>query len=86
MNGVRVTAADFNGRTFDGCPFDHIPQWLIDAENDDKLKIHPYDTDYAMWKVLTPDGEKIAGPGDYIVKSGDDLLVMDKTEYMIAFL
>jgi len=85
-NAVKVSAADWNGYEFDGCPFDHVPQWLIDAENDGKIKgDNPGSTDYLVWRVQTPKGERIAEPGDWIVLMNNDLFVMSNNDYQLRF-
>lgn len=67
IEAVRVTAADFNGRTFDGCPFDEVPEWLTDALDTGVLNIIPDDRDYAIWGINTLEGVMRAEPGDYII-------------------
>jgi hypothetical protein len=87
MDDVRVTAADFNGREFDGCPFDSIPQWLIDAENNGDVTLYPADRDYALWKVRTSKGIEIAEPGDHIIRTEKGLeLILEKDYKMRTFL
>ena len=84
---VRVTAADFNGSSFDGCPFDHVPQWLIDAESAGNIQIYPADRDYALWKVRTSKGIQIAEPGDHIIRTEKGLELIPEKEYkMRTFL
>ena len=71
IEAVRVTAADYNGRTWDGSPFalpgGELPKWLGTALQDGTLNVHPSDTKYAMWAIRTPEGTMIAGPGDWII-------------------
>lgn len=62
-----VTAADFNGQTFDSAPFTSTPKWLRDAMSDGRIKIKPDDRDYAVWLI---NGEVIAEPGDVIAWDG----------------
>jgi hypothetical protein len=64
---VRVTAADFNGSSWDGSPFSHVPNWLETALRLGSITIKADDRDYALWAVETPSGTKIAGPDDEIV-------------------
>jgi hypothetical protein len=64
---VRVTAADFNGRDWDGSPFSHVPAWLEAALRLGSIAIKADDRDYALWAVETPSGTKIAEPGDDII-------------------
>ncbi len=82
---VKVKAADFNGHSFDGCPFDHIPDWLINAENAGNIQIYPADRDYALWKVCTSKGIQIAEPDDCIVLLNEELYVMTNDEYLMEF-
>lgn len=65
---VRVTAADFNGETWDGSPFTPpAPRWLLNAVGLGKISVNMDDaTDYAKWNVWTPTGNVVAGPGDVI--------------------
>lgn len=85
-NAVRVTAADWNGHEFDGCPFSHIPEWLHDALKDEKIKGDNIGcTDYLVWRVPTPTGEKIAEPCDWIVLFNNELYVMDSNDYRLRF-
>ena len=71
---VRITAADFNGRTWDGNPFSPpAPHWLCLAVLAGEVTPHTRgSTDYARWDVKTPDGVVDAGPGDWIVQGKDD--------------
>ena len=64
---VRVTAADYNGQSWDGSPFNHVPKWLEMALRQGAITIKEDDRDYALWAVETPSGTKIAEPGDDIV-------------------
>lgn len=74
IEAVQVTAADFNGSTFDGRPFSDYPAWLCDALNAGTIAIEPSDRDYALWRVNTtedgPDAQvaHIAEPGDWIIR------------------
>lgn len=74
IEAVQVRATDFNGETFDGCPFSETPDWLKDALDTKAISIHLEDRDYALWRVNTledgPNGEAkhIAEPGDWIIK------------------
>lgn len=74
IDAVQVTAADWNGSSFDGRPFSDIPDWLEDALKSEEITIHPSDRDYALWRVNTledgPKGEAkhIAEPGDWIIR------------------
>lgn len=70
IEAVRVTAADWNGSTFDGCPFSEsaVP-WIIAAIEEKRLvPICPGSTDYAEWEIATLEGKMKAGPGDWIIK------------------
>lgn len=64
---VRVTAADYNGSTFDSNPFSDGTDWLQNALMTERITVYPDDRDYACWKVLTPKGEIIAEPDDLIL-------------------
>jgi hypothetical protein len=64
---VRVTATDFNGQSWDGSPFSHVPPWLEVALRAGAITVKADDRDYALWAVETPSGTKIAEPGDDIV-------------------
>lgn len=68
IEAVRVTAADFNGASFDGSPFSEMPDWLGTAWDAGTLSIHPGDEDYAKWAIQTLEGTMIAEPGDYIIQ------------------
>ncbi|MDR9777227.1 hypothetical protein RJJ65_32230 [Rhizobium hidalgonense] len=75
IEAVQVTAADFNGSTFDGFPFSEFPDWLRDAVKREEVTVHPsHETDYALWRINTledgPNGEAkhIAEPGDWIIR------------------
>lgn len=61
---VKVTATDYNGRTWDGSPFSSLPEWLKDAIEQELVSVEPSNTDYALWRVVT-----VVGPGDQIVRS-----------------
>lgn len=61
---VQITAADYNGDTWDGSPFSALPEWLRDAIEQELVTVEPSNTDYAMWRVVT-----VIGPGDRIVRS-----------------
>lgn len=74
IESVIVTAADYNGIDFDGCPFSALPDWLLDAARSGAIAIKPDDRDYAMWRV----GNAIAEPGDSIVRLGDGTLAVEK--------
>ena len=70
---VRVTGADFNGHSFDGSPFNPAPapNWILDAIMNHQIVIHPADTDYAQFDVVTPDGIMRATCDDRIVRLAD---------------
>lgn len=74
VDTVEVTAADFNGRDWDGSPFEPVPvpQWIIAAVAAGKITPDcPGSTDYAVWDVSTPGGKVVAEPGDKIVRNVD---------------
>jgi hypothetical protein len=70
VKAVRITAADFNGKTFDGSPFASFPEWLNDALLTGDVRVgHSRETDYAIFEVRVEDDDRwVVGPGDYIVK------------------
>lgn len=86
IDAVRVNASDYNGKTFDGFPFSHKEDWLIEAITDGRISVHPSDTDYALWAIRTledgPNGEAkhIADPGDWIIRGVDGELYPCKQE------
>ncbi len=61
---VQVTAADYNGKTWDGSPFSALPEWLQEAVEQGIVSVEPSSTDYARWRVIT-----VVGPGDQIVRA-----------------
>lgn len=72
---VKITAADFNGKEFDGSPIEPVgalitPTWFVDAM--EKLEIMANNvggTDYASFWVYGDCGTPVwAGPGDYIIQ------------------
>lgn len=72
---VQITAADFNGHTFDGSPFDGDAPWLKTAVENGTLKIADVtDRDYAVFDVWTAKGTVRAFPGDQIVLEADGFL------------
>jgi hypothetical protein len=75
IEAVKVTAADWNGESFDGSPFSEIPKWLYEAFHNGTLSVlNEGGTDYARWVIKTledgPNGEAkhIADPGDWIIR------------------
>jgi len=76
---VRVTAADFNGETWDGSPFSHTPEWLLDALKALEIAVSSksYGYDYAVWQI-GDDPKCIAMPGDVIVFGDDRKLTLDR--------
>lgn len=70
LNAVTVTAADFNGKSFDGCPFNFVPTWLHNAIKSKTITgVNPNSTDYLVWAVTTNDGIVNAEPGDVILNT-----------------
>ncbi len=61
---VQITAADYNGKDWDGSPFSAIPEWLKEAIEQGLVSVEPSSTDYALWRVTT-----VMGPGDRIVRA-----------------
>lgn len=82
---VRVTAADFNGTSWDGCPFSVIPDWLRNALRDESVAPHTKgSTDYAQWHVMTAKGIVNATPGDWIIRrERGDLSVVEEADAFI---
>lgn len=83
---VQVTAADFNGQTWDGSPFSVRPDWLMDAIKAGKIMPHTRgSTDYAQWDVATKSGATVnATPGDWIIRrERGDLSVVDERDAFI---
>lgn len=69
IEAVRVTAADYNGRDWDGCPFSDVPEWLAAALRDGRIvAVTPGHTDYAEWEIRTLEGTMLASPGDWIIR------------------
>lgn len=72
IEAVQVTAADYNGHTWDGEPFllngTTVPEWLGMALQDGTLKVKPSDRDYALWAIETREGVMVAEPGDWIIR------------------
>lgn len=77
---VTVTNADFNGSTWDGCPFSATPEWLKDAVVHDLISVHPDDLDYAVWDVQTKNRNVRALPGDQISYHEGELSVIEIAE------
>lgn len=82
---VRVTAADFNGKDWDGSPFSAMPDWLATAVKGGSITPHTRNsTDYAEWDVVTSKGTISAGPGDWIIRrERGDLSVVDEADAFI---
>jgi len=74
IEAVQITAADYNGKDWDGSPFSEMPTWLEKAIAENIVAVEPSTTDYALWRVGTledgPDNQAkhIAGPGDWIIR------------------
>lgn len=78
MDRVRVTSADFNGRDWDGSPFDPVPapEWLqLALKAGDVTVSNKHSTDYAVWDVR---GAGEAWPGDHIVHGGGRIYSIEK--------
>lgn len=73
---VTVTAADFNGTSWDGNPFDPCPapNWLTDAVKRKYVVVKPSDRDYAIWTVRTRYRDVVVEPGDKIIRNEDGTL------------
>ena len=68
-DSTRVTAADFNGSTWDGSPFDPMAPWIADAARAGRIKAKGCDRDYAVFEVQTSNGMVVALPGDRIERA-----------------
>lgn len=76
IEAVQVNAADWNGDTWDGNPFNEVaPKWLMQALEDGRIvPVCHGCTDYAEWEIRTlesgADGraKHIASPGDWIIR------------------
>jgi len=74
IEAVQITAADYNGRSWDGSPFSEVPAWLEAAVDAGVVAVEPSNRDYALWRIGTledgPDGQvkHIASPGDWIIQ------------------
>lgn len=72
IEAVRITAADYDGHTWNGSPFavagGERPEWLSRALEDGTLQVQPSGTGHAMWAIRTTEGTMIAGPGDWIIR------------------
>lgn len=75
---VRISAADFNGKDFDGAPFSPPADWMIEAVQSGVVKIGtPGHTDYACFGIKGEYGEIIwAGPGDYLIRHKGRIVVL----------
>lgn len=82
---VRVTAADFNGGSFDSSPFSANPDWLIGAIKSGAISCHTRgSTDYAQWDVTTRKGRTNATLGDWIIRrERGDLSVVEEADAFI---
>ena len=80
---LRISAADFNGKDFDGSPFSYVdqplnghpPAWLTAAVYNETLVIDARGCDYAWFGVKSKEymGQiDWAGPGDCLVNFGTD--------------
>lgn len=90
IEAVQVTAADFNGTSWDGSPFSEYPGWMRDAVASGVVSVYPDDRDYALWKIGTledgPNGEAkhIAEPGDWIIRGVQSELYPCKADIFAA--
>jgi len=65
---VKITAADWNGHTFDGSPFDAMPAWLVGALIRGLIAPVSDGRDYLLWAVAGSVG--CGEPGDIIENLG----------------
>lgn len=84
VHTVVITAADFNGRQFDGQPFKSVypimaEDWFLEAiRSHDVLVQQRAGTDYAWFGVFDEYGNVTwAGPGDYIT-------LLEEGRYMVV--
>lgn len=86
IEAVRITAADFNGKSWDGSPFGEVPapKWLVEALTSGIVTVEPSDTDYALWRITTLEGVMTAGPGDWIIQGIKGELYPCKPEIFAA--
>lgn len=63
---VEVTAADWNGTSWDGSPFNPTPKWVVDVVSEGKVQMLVTGHDYVVWNVKTDKGMVLAEPGDVI--------------------
>lgn len=86
MDAVSITAADFNGKTFDGSPFGCMPDWLSTALEDGTVFISrdAPPTDYAMWSVRGKEG--VVGPDDFVVQTVDGDIHPVRGEDLMDFI
>lgn len=69
-NTVAVTAADYNGESFDGTPFSPYRKWVYDAITAGRIVLKgSRETDYAVWFV--PEDSSRAYPGDIIRRDSE---------------
>ena len=77
--GIKVTAADYNGKMWDGAPLVPIgitKEVFEKLINNGDIVVRPNtDTDYSLWNVKTKSGVCVAGPDDFIIVA-DDLSLM----------
>jgi hypothetical protein len=80
VDAVQILAADYNRqeflRPFDSPPFSEHPDWLTKVMvRGDVVVDHQAsrETDYAMWKVRNDETVTTIGPGDWIVKEGNQV-------------
>lgn len=92
-DAVRITAADFNGKSFDGNPIvplkgNQTPQWFLDAIEKKKIKIDARgSTDYAWFGVVDEYyNDHWAGPGDRIVRLSYQIPGVDHRLYRIVMV
>jgi hypothetical protein len=81
VNAVQITAADYNGATWDGSPFSAGPTWILElVKNGGISPDTPNHTDYAEWWVQTPQGKVLATPGDWIIRDMKGQIFLVKQE------
>ena len=60
VQAVQITAADWNGDTFDGCPFSKVPDWLMHVlKNGRVTPVDRNSTDYTDWKIINKWGNEL---------------------------
>lgn len=75
---VTIRAVDYNpasSRVFDGSPFSHMPDWLLEEIENKNIVIHEDGrcTDYAVFKIKKGKDWHIVEPGDKIINHNGNI-------------